>query len=386
MIVFLGSGVSLPTGLPSVGQLTGSILTGEWHLHTDQLFYRGRNNNPAFKDPTSEVQRFLRFLKGLADAGFAKERRDAANYEDLYYICDQLTEHEEGMGRNVSILPFLESIRVSMGQFSIDHRHTTEILSLLHTLAGLSCTLIQSVVRMDLHTAQKPLGLDLVAELAKFPTSTIVTLNHDLLVEKLLTDLSIDYRDGFGKPDGDVRWFDGELLAPGNTTRLLKLHGSVDRFFFYPSKNSSRASGIGIPTHQSPQHCKDADGGFLSVPGNPEFLTGVGNKDGSYNLGVYAEAMFRFHEALKSDRQIVISGYGWGDRGVNARLMDWLYADQSRKLFMLHERPEEFVERQTPLTFRRESLKVREQLIEIRKWLCDTTMDDLVDAGLVMEP
>jgi hypothetical protein len=381
MIIFLGSGVSLPTGLPDVRKLTEAVLTGDWHKHTDQLFYRGRVTDQIMADPTSAIQRFLRFLKGLADAGFAKERREAAIYEDLFFICNQLVEHEDGMGRNVSILPFLDSIRAGLSQFPINQGHIGGFHSHLHALAGMACTLIQSVVRIELHTNREPVGLDLVVELAKQPATTVVSLNHDLLVERKFQIASLPYHDGFGTPDGEVRWFDDKLLEPSDLPRLLKPHGSIDRYYFFPSNGLSGASGIGIPTHTDPDHCRNASGELLCNNGIPQFLTGVGNKVDSYNSGVFAETMFRFHETLKRENQIVMSGYGWADRGINVRLLDWLFGDRTRKIYLLHENPEEFLERLSPLTYRREGLIARGQLIEVRKWLCDTTVEDLVAAA-----
>jgi hypothetical protein len=384
MILFLGSGVSLPSRLPRVDELTREVLSGEWYKHTDQLFYSGRNPSFIDADPTLVIQRFLRFLKGLADSGFAKEGRAEANYEDLFFICKQLQEHEDGMGRNMSILPFLESMRLSLEQFPINQGHMSAYHSPLHALSSMSCTLIQSVVRIKLHTSMDPVGLDLVLELSKSAGTTIVTLNHDLLVERVLRDNGISYCDGFGEPDGDVRWFDERLFEPTDAPVLLKPHGSIDWFFFFPTDNASRPRGTAIPVGNDRINCVTKDGTRLDNYGNPEFLTGVGNKIGSYNSGIFAEMMFRFHEVLKYERQIVMSGYGWKDQGINVRLVDWLLMDKSRKLFLLHQQPEEFLGYLTPLTFRRDKLLKRGQLIEIRKWLCDTTVNDLTDAGLIL--
>lgn len=371
--------------MPGVVALTNSILTGKFYKHTDQLFYSGVNQSLADADPTPTIQRFLRFLKGLADAGFAKEGRDEANYEDLFYICKQLQEHEDGIGRNMSILPFLESIRLSLGQFGINEGHHTGMLSHLFELASSACTLIQSVVRIELHTDKEPVGLDLIPALARGNDTTIVTLNHDLLVERVLKDAGISYRDGFGEPDGDVRWFDEKQLEPQNVTRLMKPHGSIDWFFFFPKGNTSKPPGTAIPLNNRRVDARTSDGFLLSNYGNPEFLTGVGNKINSYNSGIYAEMMFRLHEALKTERQIIMSGYGWADQGINARLIDWLSKDRKRKIFLLHERPEEFVNRQSPLRHRREHLIEMGQLIEIRKWLCQTKVEDLKAYGLVLD-
>jgi hypothetical protein len=40
-LLFLGSGISYKSGIPSVNDLTKQVLAGDWHVHTDMKFYPG---------------------------------------------------------------------------------------------------------------------------------------------------------------------------------------------------------------------------------------------------------------------------------------------------------------------------------------------------------
>jgi hypothetical protein len=355
-----------------------SIQWGEWHKHTDQLFYPGRINDFGMADPTDSVQRFLRHIKGLADAVHAKRGLDPANYEDLFFLVQQIADQERGEQRNAAVDAFGAALRLDVHAFPVNQGHSDGYPSVLTALAAMAGNLIQSVVRHKLATANAPVGLDLIRDVTAREPVTIVTLNHDLLVERVLRDAGIPFDDGFGIPDGEIRWFHEQNLTPRGAPRLLKLHGSINWYRMAMKAGANREPKVVIPLNGDPWHCKTANGEALdNWSGDPLFLTGVGNKAASYNLGIYAEMFFRFHEALKANRIIVMSGYGWGDRGVNTRLMDWLFDAADRRLVLLHEKPEEFLLRLTPLTHRRDWLVQQGRLIEVKKWLKDVTLADL---------
>ena len=45
-MLFLGSGVSLPSGLPGVNDITAKVLSGDYFRHTDGFYYRGTEPSP----------------------------------------------------------------------------------------------------------------------------------------------------------------------------------------------------------------------------------------------------------------------------------------------------------------------------------------------------
>lgn len=385
MIVFLGSGVSRTTGLPGVEGMMGAILRKGWSRHTDYLFYpySPDPHELMVEDPASSVQRFLRHVTALADAVHASRGLEQVNYEDLFSLLKQIVEHEQGAAQNSALEPYVATLRNQVGEFPIHQAHADGHASPLAALAEMGIDLIQCAVHWSLSTSKPPIGLDLVEDITRKVPATIVTLNHDLLIERVLENAGVKYRDGFGDRDGDFRWFEEQRLAPEDSVRLIKLHGSINWYEMSDPKNRDRGTKTAILAGEDPWHHENREGiRFDNWSGTPLFLTGVGNKVAAYNSGIYAEMMFRFHEALKSTDSIVMSGYGWGDKGINVRLIDWLLDSEKRRLFLLNERPEEFVEKQTALTHRRNWLKEQGRLIEIRKWMSDTTVKDLLENEL----
>jgi hypothetical protein len=68
-------------------------------------------------------------------------------------------------------------------------------------------------------------------------------------------------------------------------------------------------------------------------------LTGTFNKILSYPTGVYAQQHFRFQEALDSAESLVVIGYGFRDKAINARLVAWAERPGKRRMVVVHRDP-----------------------------------------------
>lgn len=374
MILFLGSGVSLPTGLPAVGKLLELVLEGKWRKHTDEMFYPGEDEQPYKEDVVPSVQAFLRHLKAVADAEHSKRNIEPANYEDLFYLVVQISDQIQGWNRNCAIEPFLADLESIANRFPV---RKGGYLNELSALAGFSQMLIQCAVQTALSTSKAPEGFDFALELATSSPLTIVTLNHDLLVERLLEESAIPFIDGFSEPDGDVRWADFQTFEGARISRILKLHGSIDWYSIDRKINSHWQKRV-IQSRKHPSVAKTEKGEVVDDWAmTPLFLTGVGNKLGSYNSSIFAEMLFQFHAALKANNTMIMSGYGWGDRGINLRIVDWLTAADDRRLILLHANPDKLYERGTTFSLHRQRWLEQGKLIEIPKWLQDTKSADL---------
>ncbi len=99
-------------------------------------------------------------------------------------------------------------------------------------------------------------------------------------MEQVLSESGVAVVDGFGPPDGDVRWHDDDVYdSDAARVRLFKLHGSINWYSF----RSSGTSRLGIFCGKDVDSAKDAAGVARELAiRNPSFLTGV-NKSVAYH-------------------------------------------------------------------------------------------------------
>ncbi len=391
LIVFLGSGVSIPSGLPDVTEITRRILEEKWFNHTDENFYKGEHRSEYFRphNLVFHLQSFLKYLKTLCDQYFAEHKVNTTNYEELYYICQQLKDESSGEILNPVIQPFAELVKRQ-----IDDLIKKPILNVhnpdLNFFARKSCRLIECVVWDALSTTKQSVGFSLLRDLInneRFDSVDIATLNHDLLVENYLVNSKVDFVDGFTAPEGDVRFFAPEVFSDSECkVKLLKLHGSTN-WFRYPKKISEsnrtiKITRYGVPIHNDFEHCKDENGKLygLTPDGKPVFLTGSYNKLFDYNFGIIRSVQNKFDNFLSKTNCIVMSGYGWNDRGINGKLFEWLLSSFEKKLILLHRTPVESIKEKSKSAMRHRYDKLIEEgrLIPIKKWFSETSLDEIL--------
>jgi hypothetical protein len=390
LILFLGAGVSVPSGLPKVDRLTSSIFRRAYHQDSFNHFSPGRQPDPQLRaaDATPRIRQFLRLLRDhdLSDirrVGYspADDRssgaifRGTTTYEDLFYLSQQISLWNKGLVDNSLVTPLMEVLeRRARGLLAGDNLMAR--LSGLGSLAEQACYFIESVVAGELHP-KIIAGFDLLLELATardIEQLTIVTLNHDTLVEQFLTKNGVKFVDGFGERDGDVRWYDDGLYDAGQAkVRILKLHGSVNWYSFLVNGRSRPAIFLGDDVAS----IRDEEGRQLTpLFRRPSFLSGI-DKAVAYQRGIYADMHFRFHHLLRRCKLIVMSGYGWGDTAINFRLDTWLDQSRSNRIILLHQTPEELVERSLIMASGYDAWTGSEQLIPIRNWMCEVSLSDL---------
>ena len=68
ILLFLGSGISFPSNLPNVNELTTKVLNDSYHDHTDQTFYQGNHPSEYFQEQNivPRLQAFLKLLKEMS--------------------------------------------------------------------------------------------------------------------------------------------------------------------------------------------------------------------------------------------------------------------------------------------------------------------------------
>ncbi len=365
MILFLGSGVSLESNLPNVSEIRDELLRMDSHSRLLKLFnllieldMDYLKNSAPFKDSSGRY--------GYTGQVFRLE----TTYEDLFYLVDQIVINGEGLRADVTVESFADLLR-RRGRSFLKGRTKIEQAVDLHKLAIEARRYIEQKVSDLLHATEIE-GLDLVVELAKISKLNIVTLNHDTLVEQILTENNLEFTDGFGSPDGDIRWFEDKFSNDAHL-RLIKIHGSIS---WWNQAGSHVIQPVMITDNDPTQWRNRNREPIKDIRLVPNFLTGVG-KVNLYNRGIFADQHYRLLQALHNDHIMIMSGYGWGDIPINFQLQNWLARDEDNTLILLHKEPEELAAGSLELRHVYNKYKNSQKILPIEQWLSETSLSEL---------
>lgn len=364
-----GSGISIESGAPTVEGITSRLLRGGWKPHYDWRFEPCDFDLPGRSIGAAKLaQDFLLILKKHLDSHFAKRKYGPSNYEHLYSFALQLLDDESGEGINPLIAPFAAMLKKEAASIidEIDlFMHNGRFASLLEH----STSLIQWSVYHSLVGASRPVSLEAITEVAdQVDDMDIFSLNHDLLIESELDRCSHSVVDGFTKQsDSDASGFDGEWNENGNAIRLLKLHGSINWYRCLSADHSKV-----LKVRHDPDCCRGENGKRIRrLDLKPQFLTGTSSKETRYGRGIFNEIFCAFHRRLAKHRNLICCGYGWADKGINYRILEWLNRDTSNRLILLYNRS--FDELHQMLSFFPwEWLDAEKKIVWIESWLKKT--------------
>lgn len=334
----LGSGVSIPAGLPCTQQLTTAVRDfNRWERYPGDSSFRHRCDarwSLASRFGKLSLPKglpwFLRTLDAECQNYFDEvEKPRRVNYEDLYYAASQIYEHSSDEYEN----PVLERFARAL----FDARRSLKSRSQLSALAQFACEYIVDVVNIELSRTPAWLGhLNCVVEAIRdleFESCSIFTLNHDLLIERVLAEESIGYSLGFGEPSREVALWEPEVFARSSSRcSLLKLHGSLDWLPYgydllrFTGRDAGRAKTSGREINLS--------------RGRARILVGTFNKIRDYTSPPFLDLLVEFRRQLQETDWLIVSGYSFGDKGVNAVLDRWLWSRQESGLLVLDEQGE----------------------------------------------
>lgn len=328
LTILVGSGLSFR--LPCVEQLTNEIYHGSgWYRASDQRYRHSPVRNKSYDYET--VQRaiiLVNAVKDLVNEHFTEHATRKATYEDIYTIVRYLEDwsvypHSTSdpvstviLGRiREKILPAL----MPASEFEWDQAQ----------LAQATNKYIHDVVCAKLRPQVDTGYLDSLVECLKsYGCVTIVTLNHDCLLDDKLTTAGIDIQDGFKKGDDGVRaWKRYHILNPCESIRLVKLHGSLE--WSWLIGKSQRDDRIVFGFHPNR---------------NPLVLIGTTTKSSDYHRFIYYDMMGAFDRALRQSDHLLVCGYGFMDRVVNEKLREWIVMNRKSRVSIVGIKPKEDVE------------------------------------------
>ena len=210
----IGAGASVAAGLPSTDQVTMRVLTGQgvskvndrWLVDCGEV----ARHPSAPKEATKPVVPFLGRIQCHCQDYFDKYQKDRkVNYEDLYYAVAQISDHLHQEYENPAVEPFVCGISEALRDNGILSPYSDS--AGLKELADEALSYIHWIVEGLL--SPWPLRLDHVrclVDAARDPPVRrvdVFTLNHDLVLEKVLRHFGIEVVDGFGAVRNGVRYW-----------------------------------------------------------------------------------------------------------------------------------------------------------------------------------
>lgn len=368
--LLVGSGFSMPEGLPGVNQLNqrlSKINESEILIHSDQtaIFLNGQKdtNRWARWDERKFLQEFLEFYNEEV-----LNETEKFHYETFYDYYSSYLTRKENAG----------AIESFCKRFHEKHLRNSKIRrDCYNRLADFNRTYNQLLASQlhrlqyfkDISVANHPpydSFMGFLRELLKTSDVKFHTLNHDLFFDWLCqhhTDFWRYFADGFqlegspfyGKVSYDFRSgtpnavyktyyvkleqfvnkFDKELC-------LFKLHGSIFNTLLYKSfpnqqiiriKNSYAVSEF-FEEIQEPKTGKFKFD-LLHDETSPDFLSGTTNKTRYYTGDPYYANLFNhFEKNLSNSELLVVIGYGFQDPGINDYLERY-YLSKGKRMIVL---------------------------------------------------
>jgi len=350
--------------MPSTDDLTKKIISAKI-AHVGSSFMEVDDPSKFSWDYQTEfvnrIRILLELIKKYLGNHYSFNDRDF-NYEDYFYIVDSLHE-DENMNFENPVVNFFSEYLIKKHPNLFDPINELFSRITLIDLCSKAKDLISDIVTFSLDNAPKTLNhLNFLIDLFKEESldhKYIFTLNHDIVIERFFAANQIKYSDGFNQFDDTIRiWDNGSI--DGNII-LLKLHGSVNWY-----------SDRGLDWYDD-RVCI-----YRDVPrgaDRPLIQIGSFNKIHQYNRGIFFQLQCLFAKYLEAVDTVIISGYSFGDQGINNRLIDWFYRARNKKIIVIHPNPESLKFNSRPAIagkwngwLNSESLKIIPKYIENVSW------------------
>jgi hypothetical protein len=383
-----GSGISIPAGMPCVNQITEKVSSGTGVMrHTDGNYYFGEPLYAHAGIPDEYVPRVVEFLKTLSleiQQYYSSKRlgnysKREVNYEDLYYVAQQICDSETGKYDNPIVQAFIDKILPDIEALFI--RREDEIMEWTpFRIARQATHYIHCIVREFLK--KEPADLDYLHCVRDafhdldISSVDLFTVNHDTVIEQYLDQCGIEYTDGFRPPENGVRYWSPKVFEdPSRNARLLKLHGSVNWSLFEPDV-------VGISIDGRPWLAENLNGQPLDlVDDRPMLLAGTFNKMLQYTSGIYADLYCEFRRALRETELLIVSGYSFGDKGINRQLVEWANSSEQKVMVVIHSKPGGLKKGAGPDIFKKwDSWLQGKRLVLVQSLIQDTSWKHIKDA------
>jgi hypothetical protein len=344
--ILTGAGASRALGYPLADDIRFCLFEdNDLCKHTDGTFLLTKEkgfHSETSKKSILEIRKTLRAVRVLCDS---YSGRSETNYEDWYYIMDQIHRAVSGDLDNLMTKPFIEKLAEFISQGILLKEMTSFTMSYSAEVGRRcenACKMISDIVahslfkRPDGEFQEKLPWLKGVLNDEEITLEAIMTLNQDSVLESFLDKLSIQWTDGFATSSDRLRdcfrWnadsFNGKILP------LLKLHGSTNWYSVdevIDSREQDKRTLKEIHYLKSDQ--------IRILPNNftPHSLMLVGrhNKALSYSAPLFNELHTLAGRALNRSDVLIVIGYSAMDKFINRMIINWLYSGGEKRLVVV---------------------------------------------------
>ncbi len=329
-----GSGVSLKSGMPRVVDITNDLLyNNKIQYDFSRFFFEKEKASNC--EITARCRDLILFIKNKIDLFYyfydklyANGKRET-NYEDIFYALIQIHDSITFEYEN----PILYDLLIELEKKNLSKNVDEQLLKITTE----SILLIQCVVLKFLNkTISETSQFDVLIGLKeKYELKNIFTLNNDLVLETFMEKNNIIYNDGFDK---ETNYWHGNF-DNASVISVLKLHGSINWFNTKDGINlklNELENPINYPTihRQIVNNCN-----YI-----PLILIGTFNKMNKYLSGVFDKLYFQFKERLEASHILIVSGYGFGDKGINIPIKHWLEKNKQNRLIVIHPNKDNLID------------------------------------------
>lgn len=324
----LGSGLSIPLGLDSIQELTAKILNADKFavLHTDQCYHVGIP--PAMYLPgevTSQIAtEFIRLVHSFLSRQTTVNRIQNPNYED---IADFIKQYQLSMAGEYENPALSQLYLKEIEDYASQNR--VEIGRLLKYSIILMDCILQHFLNHNHSDILNKSGyiLNVIPVSLIGDQIDVFTLNHDLIMEDYLVTNGISFADGFYPNSEGLHYFDfNQFWHSANKVRLVKLHGSIDRYIHNQS----------MIKVSDPRYINDPSSNGFSDNFVPSVLSGKIVKMLDYSKPIHADLYGYFRVKLATEiSKLIVVGYGFGDKGINNALSSWFGLNPRNRLIVV---------------------------------------------------